>query len=117
MHKWKRDFWAAVAGSDPKEMKIIMNGRQIGKSVMAQMWNQKMEDIESKYCEVITQAKVDNIPFYTVQCSKPIADWIRQQPRENDDWYQHIDQNWYVDRTMFDISEEFYMMLKLRWGC
>jgi hypothetical protein len=115
MHKWQRDLWTSLSGSDPREMKIIMNGRNIGKSVMAQMWNQVF--LEPMKCEIITQAKVDNIQFYTVKCSKPIADWVRQQPRENDDWYQHIDQNWYVDMTMFDISEEFYMMLKLRWGC
>jgi hypothetical protein len=117
MHNWQKDLWAACTGSDPREMKIYMGGRNMGKSVMAQMWNIMQEETQTTYCRVITQAKVDNKPFYTIQCSKPIADWIREQPGENTQWYQHIDQNWYVDRTMFDIDEEFYLMLKLRWGC
>ena len=93
-------------------MNIIMNGRQLGKSVYAQMWSEILKPPH----EIISKATVDNSIWYTIKCNKQIADWIRQSPGENSEWYQHIDHNWVLDRTMFDIHEEFYMMLKLKWG-
>lgn len=114
MQKWQKDMWAALSGSDPREMKIVMAGRQIGKSVMAQMWNELQE--ERPYSKIIDKSIVDNKTYYTVQCNKQASDWIRGQPGEHTDWYQHIDHNWIVDRTRFDVSEDFYMMLKLRFG-
>lgn len=96
-------------------MKIYSSGRQIGKSAIAQMWNQVF--LESTKCEIVSQAKVDNKQWYTVKCSRDVANWIREQPGENDQWYQHIDQKWMIDHTMFDINEDLYLMSKLRWGC
>jgi hypothetical protein len=115
MHEWQKDLWAVVAGSDPREMKIYMGGRNVGKSVMSQMWNQMFTELVQ--CEIIDKSIVDNKQFYTVKCSKDIADWLRNQPGENEQWYQHIDHNWIMDRTMFDIDEDLYLILKLRWGC
>lgn len=66
--------------------------------------------------EKITQSLVDGKMFYTIRCYKDISRWIREQPGEDADWYQHIDSNWHIDYNMFDVSEEFYIMLKLRWG-
>lgn len=116
IHNWQKDLWAALSGSGIKasEMKIYMGGRNIGKSVMAQMWNQYQE--ESPYSKIIDKSIVDNKQFYTVQCNKIASDWVRSQDGKNADWYEHIDKNWIVDRTRFDISEDFYLMLKLRFG-
>ena len=117
MHDWQKDIWAAISGSGIKasEMKIYMGGRNIGKTVMAQMWNQMFTELTE--CKIIDKAIVDNKQFYTVKCSKDIADWLRHQPGQNKQWYEHIDYNWQVDRTMFDLEEDLYLMLKLRWGC
>lgn len=116
MHDWQKDIWAAISGSGIKasEMKIYMGGRNIGKTVMAQMWNEMLKPIE---CNIISKALVDNKQWYTVKCSKDISNWIREQSGENSQWYEHIDHNWNIDRTMFDIDEDLYLMLKLRWGC
>jgi hypothetical protein len=111
MPPWQQDLWAALAGSDPREMKIYMGGRQVGKSVMAQMWN-----IMFTECEIIDRATVDGAQMYTIQCNREIANWIRQQPGNNSQWYEHIDHNWVVDRTKYDVTEDFYLMLKLRFG-
>jgi hypothetical protein len=116
MHKWQKDLWAALSGSDPKEMKIYMGGRNIGKSVMAQMWNTIHENPKPT-CIVLASFPVDTNKWHTVQCSKEIADWIRSQPGESKEWFEHIDQNWVLDRNKFDISLEFYLMLRLKWGC
>ena len=44
MHKWQEDLWAAVAGSgvDPNEIKIVLSGRQLGKSYYQQTVNEWM---------------------------------------------------------------------------
>lgn len=112
MHQWQKDLWAALAGSDPREMKIIMGGRQIGKSVMAQMWNQTFEIGE--YYQKIDQAKVDDDRWFTVKCSGKISQWIKTQP--NGMWHEHIDKNWTVYENIFDIHEKIYTMLHLKYG-
>ncbi len=115
MHDWQKDIWAAFAGSDPREMKIVMGGRQIGKSVMAQMWNE-VNEMQSKPYTEETSAEVDGRMWYTISCTKPVAEWIRQQPGEHTQWDNLIDNKWYIYFDRFDVHEEFYMMLKLRWG-
>lgn len=90
-----------------------MAGRRIGKSYMAQMW---AEMTKPPFCQVITSAIVDGRKFFTIWSSKEISNWVREQEYENKEWFEHIDHNWNVDRNKFDISEEFYMMLRLKWG-
>lgn len=93
-------------------MNITLAGMPIGKSIMAQMWSEK----PSSFCQVITSATVDGRKFFTIWSSKEISNWVRAQENENAEWYEHIDHNWNIDRNKFDVSEEFYMMLKLKWG-
>lgn len=112
MYKWQKDLWAGLAGSDPKEMKIIMSGRQIGKSVMSQMWNQTYEIGE--YYSKIDQAKVDGEDWFTVKCSGEISAWIKTQPKNL--WHEHIDKDWTVYKNTFDIHEKIYTMLQLKYG-
>lgn len=112
MHKWQKDLWAGLTGSDPREMKIIMNGRQIGKSTMAQMWNQTFENKE--YYSTIDRAEVDGNNWFTVKCSNEISQWIKTQPK--DMWHEHIDKDWYLYKNMFDIHEKIHTMLHLRYG-
>jgi len=116
MQEWQKNIWAAISGSGVKasEMQIVMSGRRMGKSALAQYWN-IMYNEEPKYTE-ITKAPVDGTMWYTVKCSKEVCNWIRQEYADHEQWYEHVDQNWNVYFSMFDMHEEFYMMLKLRWG-
>ena len=109
MHEFQKDLWATLSGSDPREMKIILSGRQVGKSTLAQMWN-----INLKSYEKLTEAKVDDDYWFTVKCTKEISSWIRTQPGNM--WHEHIDKNWYVYKNMFDIHEKIYTMLQLKYG-
>jgi hypothetical protein len=95
-------------------MNIYMAGRNIGKSVIRQLWY--VEEDTKPICKIVTSSMVDGCKWLTIFCSKPIADWVRNQENCNKEWYEHIDHNWNVDRSKFDVSEEFYLMLKLRWG-
>ena len=113
MHKWQKDLWAGLTGSDPREMKIIMSGRQIGKSTMAQMWNE-LPQLRPYMLESKAKVLVDNEYWFTVKCTEVIASWIRTQPKGM--WHEHIDKNWYVYKNMFDIHEKIYTMLQLKYG-
>jgi hypothetical protein len=64
---------------------------------------------------VQTESLVDNTPWYTVRVTREVGDWMRDQPGQDSCWFEHIDQNWYVNRTIFDINEQMLIMLKLRW--
>ena len=63
--------------------------------------------------KVIDSADVDGEPWRTVRCSKEISTWIRTQ---DGSWQEHIDQSWNIYANTFDISEELYMMLVLKFG-
>lgn len=112
---YQKDIWAAITGNDPNKMKMYMNGRQIGKSVMSQMWDQNFILGEfGDYYSVIDKAIVDHTNWYTVKCSGNISDWVKKQEKEL--WYEHIDKNWQVYRNTFDIHEKIYILLQLKYG-
>jgi hypothetical protein len=67
-------------------------------------------------CKIITSAEVDGKTWYTIACRKEVSMWIRENSVENESWYEHIDSNWTVYRNMFDVSEELYMMIVLKFG-
>lgn len=103
-----------LSGVRKADMQIIMSGRNIGKSTMAQMWN--MVDTAPAHI-IVSTATVDGAQWYTIRCNNEVAAWVREQPGEDSQWYRHIDAKWHIHASLFDVHEEFYMMLKLRWGC
>ena len=86
-------------------------------NVYTNQWQPNMPTFtDDPFCKVETTAIVDDVKFYTIYCHKTISDWIRKQPDENKEWYQHIDRDWTMHANKFDISEEMYLMLKLKWS-
>ncbi len=67
---------------------------------------------------ILESAMVDGTKWYTVSCAKQASIWFRQQfsELEDIDWHQNIDQNWMVNFNVFDMSEELYTLLVLRWS-
>jgi hypothetical protein len=61
----------------------------------------------------ISSAQVDGESWHTVRCSKEISKWIKTHSTS---WHEHIDDNWNLFANTFDISEELYMMLVLKFG-
>ena len=108
MHRWQKDLWAGLTGHDPKDMKVYMGGRQIGKSYMSQVWGIK----DYPYFDVIDRATVDNEPWLTIKCSNEVSAWIKTQSKTM--WHKHIDKNW-IENT-FDIHEKIYIMLQLKYS-
>lgn len=111
LEPWQITLLDKMAGVKPGERVIITAGRQTGKS----HWNQYMQYLQAEPYKIVSTATVDNVLWHTVKCNKPACEWIRSQ-ESKDQWYEHIDTNWYVHGSMFDVSEELYMMLVLKFG-
>jgi hypothetical protein len=77
------------------------------------MWNHMVKQLTPPDIQNIGSARVDGKFWYTVKLTMPAQEWIRQQP--NEEWYEHIDQRYYVDGSRFDISEKLYTALTLKW--
>lgn len=90
--------------------KMIAQGRNTGKSV----WTNLVRDLTMPDIQVLDSAQVDGKTWYTVQLSMPAREWLRQQPL--DDWYEHIDQRYYLNRSQFDVSEPMLTALQLKWS-
>ena len=63
---------------------------------------------------VITQAPVDGVMWYTVECTPAVAAELRQVGAENfvGKFYEHT--STLTDK--FDISEDFYAFAQIKWG-
>lgn len=117
LHPYQKVFVDKLSsGFKPGEISVVMAGRQMGKSYINQYIMHWLPEAETPKYQVSSQAIVDNKPWYTVHCSKDVSNWVRQQPGEDNEWYQHIDDRWTVFYDAFDIPEELYLMLVLKFG-
>jgi hypothetical protein len=103
-----------ASGFKHGELMLVTAGRRSGKSMLNQMYG-SMIATRLKF-EITDSAMVDDHQWYTIKCNKDIAAWIREQPCKNSEWYQHIGHNWTWYAEMFDVPEELYMMLILKFG-
>lgn len=85
------------------QINLLMAGRQTGKS----FWANMVRDLTMPDIKILSSAEVDGKLWYTVQLSIPAREWLRKQPEK--DWYEHI------DHSMFDVSEQMYSALMLKW--
>ena len=95
------------------ELMVIGSYRQTGKSVYnqyVQEWYNSMTPLFKK----IDSAIVDGEPWYTVKCRPEVGSWIRSQPN-NGRWHETIDTNWYVYADTFDVCEQLYVELGLKF--
>lgn len=101
-------------GARPGEIRVMMASRQTGKSVLSQYaahWSSIMEPPFEK----IGRATVDGEPWYTVKCNREVSQFIRSQSGEDKRWFPHIDGRWYVHTDTFDICEDIYLQLGLKY--
>lgn len=63
---------------------------------------------------VLTQAIVDGVMWYTVECSPEVAKELRQVGAESfaGKFYEHTS----VITDKFDISEDFYVFARVKWS-
>lgn len=108
LQPWQLDLLKNLEGWKPGEMMIMGSGRGTGKSV----WSNMVRDLTMPDVKVLDSAEVDGKTWYTVQLSIPARAWLREQPPEH--WQEHI--GYYINRSFFDISEQMYSALKLKWN-
>lgn len=70
--------------------------------------------VRERAFEVLAQAEVDGVMWYTVKCSKEVGDWVRTQPEDH--WVNHINQGWLFHVNNFDMHRELFAFLKLTWS-
>lgn len=111
----QKNLWAALSGSGvkPSEVMIISSGRQTGKSHYYQMLRE-LSDLMEQAFKKIDSATVDGEPWYTVKCRPEVGSWIRSLPN-NGRWHETIDTNWYVYADTFDVCEQLYIELGLKF--
>jgi len=98
------------------DLQIVMAGRQTGKSMLnqyAESYRKMMEEL-TPYKKIST-ATVDGAPWYTIKCNSKVSEFIRTQSGQDARWYEHIDPNWYVHKNMFDVNEELYIQVGLKF--
>ena len=64
--------------------------------------------------QITDQAQVDGATWYTITCVREVSEWIRKQPEELQ--YSHIDKNWTIYHNKFDMHENLYSILALKWS-
>ena len=116
MHPWQLDILDKIAtgGFKRGEMAVTLSGRQMGKST----WRAMVEGWDLATSKISFQnagkAEVDGELWYTVKCNNEIGKWIRSLPKEGN-WYEHIDNQFYVYANMFDLHERVYVQLGLKF--
>lgn len=93
------------------QMTLYSAGRQTGKSNFYQYMQAMQELVPYKE---LASSMVDDAKWFTVQCNKEVAAWLRSQPEKM--CYEHIDPNWMLHKNMFDMHEKIYTMLQLKYG-
>jgi hypothetical protein len=116
MYEWQMKILADIetGGLKPGEMMIISSGRQIGKSVYKQYVQEWYNNMIPPFTK-IDSARVDGQPWYTVKCRREVASWIRSQPEDNR-WREYIDNDWYLHGDTFDVCEQVYIELGLKFA-
>lgn len=115
LHPYQQDLLTKLNGWKPGEMMIISAGRRTGKSMLAQTYNEIMQMALTIPYKNAGRSEVDGELWYTVKCSTEVAKWIRTLPKK-DNWYEHIDTNWYAYNSMFDLHERVYLQLGLKFA-
>jgi hypothetical protein len=102
-----------AGGFKPGEFGIMM-GRRTGKSTL----NQMFKVLAQPPIKVLDTATVDGVQWYTISCLRDTSIWIREnyEDQENKTWFQNIDEKWHINFNVFDVHEELYTLLVLRWA-
>ncbi len=127
VHNWQKDLWAACSGIEPKELKITMSGRNVGKSHWTNVAIKRlMDDLQSRPIEelVLTERLYSGAHFYTVE---PIGgNWLDMETwciktfgSSTDVWDFKMDGvgRWYCNDRKFwfrDIKDRDWFIL--RWS-
>jgi hypothetical protein len=116
--EYQKNLWAAISGSGVKASELVVfAGRQTGKSMISryhQQWLDIMGEPKPAFSKV-DHSLVDGEPWYTIKCHPTVSKWIRNLPKNNR-WHETIDTNWYAFADTFDVCEQVYVELGLKFN-
>lgn len=102
----------SAGGVKQGELMLFASGRRSGKSMLNNLCESMIPP--SPKFQITDQAQVDGATWYTVSCVNEVSAWIRRQP--TDLQYAHIDKRWTIYVNKFDLHENLYTMLALKWS-
>lgn len=130
MHDWQKQFVATIAGMDPKELKITMTGRNVGKSMLSQQAIDRLiRDLNRQPIEdlVLSEGRVYGARYYCVQ---PVGgSWLDMETwclntfgscgdsMWGDEKSPEPAQRWYMNNRKFwfrDVKDRDWFILKWR---
>lgn len=56
----------------------------------------------------------DGMTWYTIGCNNKVGAWMRE--KFNEQFHEHINEQWHISLNVFDIPEKLYTELILRWS-
>jgi hypothetical protein len=73
---------------------------------------------EQPKIRVLNKSIVDGGQWYTVSCAREASIWLRDTygDQEGKMWFQNIDELWHISYNIFDINEDIYTLLTLKWA-
>jgi hypothetical protein len=110
MQSWQADMLKKMEGIRHGEMFVISAGRQTGKSQLNLLYQQYQQWQNVGFETHGGATLVDGEPWYQISCTNVIARWIRTQDKTQ--WYEDPGVRY---RSMFDVSEQLYLMLGMKW--
>ena len=115
LQPWQSKILEQIANTkNPcKEIVLFTAGRGIGKSMLNSMYGQFSELISPPF-HAYDSGEVDGELWYTVECSKEVAAWVRTQSKSI--WYEHIGPYGVGFKSNFDIHNKLYTMMNIKWG-
>jgi hypothetical protein len=103
MYNWQKDLWAACSGVNPKELKITMSGRNIGKSHWTNVAIKRlMDDLQSRPVEdlILREGTVFGARFYIIE---PVGgNWV-----DMESW---CDQSFGPVSNVWDMKKDKYQV-------
>ena len=110
LQPWQTDMLTKLDGIKPSELMVITSGRQIGKSYINAFMKELYMAVPYRY---LGKDQVDGATWYTVTGQKAVCEWIRTQDKQY--WFEHIDDQWHISYNTFDIHENIYTMLGMKF--
>ena len=110
VHPWQEDMLKKMEGIRKGEMFVISAGRQAGKSQLNELYHLWQQQVDFTFEAYGDSTLVDGEPWYQIGCNGEVARWIRTQ--DESQWYEHSGVRY---RNLFDVSEQLYLMLGMKW--
>ena len=116
LQPWQTKILEQVANTkNPcKEIVLFTSGRNVGKSMLNSMYGQYMAEFSRPAFHAYDSGEVDDELWYTVDCSKEVAAWVRTHDRSM--WYEHITNINVGSRSSFDVHNHVYTMMNIKWS-